>query len=200
MLKFFTMDLLRHRMSKYHILVSLIVCTLLFWVAYTVFLTFTQYKVWIDGNELTKVFTIAPVGSEVPFPGALEFVRPLFERPGGYFAFYVFGRFWLKVIILFLVSFVFYFFLKLLHKYRERFFKEGEIELGLLCALLSGWPGVVLFIPLSLFYTVFLGIFRLLVFKEYRTTLGIPFLLSAGTIILASNFLISIFGLSILTL
>ncbi|MDO8572279.1 MAG: hypothetical protein Q7S11_00745 [bacterium] len=163
--------------------------TIVFMIGYSLLLTFGQHAVWQNGTELTKFLVTAPVSTAVPFPSAIEFTRPFFNHSGGYFMFYVLGRFWLRVGILLLVSFAFYAFLRLLRNYRGHFFAEGEMELGLLCALLSGWPGVLVFIPGALFYTVIMSMYRLKVLKESRTTLGISFLLSVMTI-----FVLSIFG------
>ena len=133
-----------------------------FYVFYASIETIAQYYVW-SHDSFSKLF-LPP------------------HQNLSYFLFYSFGRFWLNIILAITASFVFYFLLKFLRKYRERFFKEGETELGLISALISGWPGIVIFIPLVFVITVILSTIRLTVFKLKTTTLGLPFIFSVAVI------------------
>lgn len=148
------------------------------YVFYASIKTFAQYYVW-SHNSLSKLFL-------PPYQGL------------SYFLFYSFGRFWLNAILAVGAAFVFYLFLKTLSRYRQGLFKDGEKEIGLISALLSGWPGVIVFIPLVFIITAVLAIIRLTVFKLRTTTLGLPFLLSAAIILLWGSELVSSLNLSVL--
>ena len=149
-----------------------------FYVFYASIKTFAQYYVWSSGSF-----------------GKL--LLPPYQDLS-YFVFYSFGRFWLNAILAVGAAFVFYLFLKTLSRYRQGFFKDGEKEIGLISALLSGWPGVAVFIPLVFIITVVLAIIRLSIFKLRTTTLGLPFLLSAVIILLWGSKLVSFLNLSVL--
>ena len=94
----------------------------------------------------------------------------------GYFIFYSFWHYWLSAILVIVVAFLFWLILKALQKYQSRFFEDGEVELGVLAALIVGWPGFVVFIPLLFLAVVLVSIFRMVFFKEAYTTLGAPML------------------------
>lgn len=160
-----------------------------FRVGYAVFLTVVQYLVWLK-QPLTKLLLNSPVDQSVPIP--------FLFRHSGYFAFYAFGRFWLNVLIAVGLAFAFYLFLKALKKRQERFFEEGEVELGFLVALIAGWPNFVIFLPLVFVSVVLTSIFRLIFFKEAYTTLGWPFILAIFLILVWGNKLITIFHLGVL--
>jgi hypothetical protein len=91
---------------------------------------------------------------------------------------------------------LFYLFLVFLKKYQERFFEEGEAELGFLLSLMVGWSNFIVFLPMVFLSVVLVSIFRQLVFKEAYTTLGIPFILSAFIVLLFGNYLVSLLGLA----
>lgn len=144
-------------------------------ILYAVFLTSNQYRIWSQ-DEMAKFLLDTP----------------------GYLLFYSYGRFWLNVFIAIGLAFVFYLFLKFLKKYQERFFEEGEPELGFLTALIVGWPNFVIFIPLIFISVVLISIFRGIVLKKAYTTLGWPFLLAAFLTLVWGNWLIQVFNLGVL--
>jgi hypothetical protein len=146
--------------------------------------TTLQYIIWAKG-EFSKVFIASPN------PGILNF-------KGGYFIFYAWNRFWLTAVLGILTAWIFYKFLAFLKKRQERFFKEGEVELGFLAALLAGWPDFAVFIPLFLVFTVIIAVLRQIIFKEKYTTLGLPLLLAASAILALEPYFSSIFGLTAL--
>ncbi len=161
-------------------------------------LSITQYYVW-SGAELTKVLVNSPLSPEVPLSSFLrENLSFIFNSKLGYFLFYSWGHFWANALLSIIVAFVFYAFLRVLRKHNDRFFYEGETELGLLLALIVGWPSIILFIPLIFLAVVLVSVFRGVYLKETYTTLGAPMLLAALiTMIFGSN-LIEALGLTVL--
>jgi hypothetical protein len=92
----------------------------------------------------------------------------------------------------------FYLFLVFLKKYKERFFEEGEVELGFILALTVGWSNFIVFLPLVFLSVILVSIFRKIVFKETYTTLGAPLLLAALLVLLFGRYFIDILGLAAL--
>lgn len=115
-----------------------------------------------------------------------------------YFLFYSFTHFWFGALVGLAAAALFYLFLRRVAKNRDWLFIEGEQELGFLCALLSGWPGFVIFLPLVFIIMLPLSLFRRLVLKEERTTMGAALILAAGAVLLLGNWLISWLGLGVL--
>lgn len=174
------------RQLNYKWLAIILVASRIF---YAIFLTAAQYYAW-SKNVLTGFLLDSPLDQSLPAPS-------LFKR-FGYFAFYAYGRFWLNAFIAIGVAFAFYLFLKFLKKRQERFFEEGETELGFLAALIVGWPNFVIFAPLVFVSVVLISIFRGFFLKEAYTTLGWPFLLAAFLTLIWGSWLIQIFHLGVL--
>lgn len=149
-----------------------------FYVFYALIKTFAQYYVW-SHNSLSKLF-LPP------------------HQNLSYFLFYSFGRFWLNALLAVAAAFLFYLLLKRLNRYRRGLFKDGETEIGFAAALLSGWPGFVVFVPIVFIVTIILSIIRSLAFKLKTTTLGPALLVSAVIILLYGNELITLLRLSVL--
>lgn len=174
---------------------------LIFTAAFRIFhaglLSITQYYVW-SGNELTKALTNSPISPEVPISNflhkSLDFIL---DSKFGYFLFYSWGRFWVNVLLTIVISLAFYVFLKALKRYNDRFFNEGEVELGFLLAMIVGWPSFIIFIPLVFGSVVLVSIFRGFYFKEAYTTLGVPMVLAALVIMIFGNYLINFLGLTV---
>jgi hypothetical protein len=152
--------------------------TLLFYPIAAFLETYVQYSVWLNGG----------VGK--------NFLPPV--APISYFLRYSFIHFWLGHLIGIALAVLFYLFLRLLGKRRPWLFLEGETELGFVCALIAGWPGFVLFLPLIFIMALPWTIFRQYVLKQERTTLSGAFLLAAGVVLLAGGWLIDWLGLGVL--
>lgn len=130
-------------------------------LSYGAFITWGQYYVWANGNTFTQSLISLPLPAEAPLPSILEWSRSYFEKPLGYFTYYVFGRVWLNIIILFVVSGLLYFVLKLWSNYRGGFLPNGpEIILALL--LISGYPGILVLIPLGFIVAIIWFIFTII--------------------------------------
>jgi len=140
--------------------------------------TYAQYNVWLNDA----------VGK--------NFLPPV--TPITYFLQYSFTHFWLGQLIGVALAIIFYLSSRLLAKRRPWLFLEGETELGLVCALIAGWPGFVLFLPLIFITAVPWTIFRQVVLKQERTTLGGAFLLAAGLTLIFGSWAIEVLRLGVL--
>jgi hypothetical protein len=109
-------------------------------------------------------------------------------------------RFFLGVLLTIGASVVWYIFLKALQKYRSRLFEEGEVELGLLCAVLVGWPLIVVFIPITLLIFVLIAVARRIVLKKEFTTIAIPLFLALVIVIWAGEIIMKVGVLRVLAI
>lgn len=127
-------------------------------IAEAILKTVLQYYVWA-GNKFTSIWLTS-----------------------GYLIDYSYRRFWLNLFLSLLVALVFLAILQLLRRFKDRFFEEGEVELGFFSALVAGWPNFLVFVPATFFILLILSVIRKMFFKENYTTLGPP-LLSATVIV-----------------
>lgn len=158
-------------------------------VAYGLFLTWGQYVEW-QSTPFTKTFLTQPLPSTVPLPFFLEWARPLFEHGPGYFAFYALGRFWINILIILGLTGFFAMLLKLRAYYRPWNFKEGEILAISLALLISGWPGVVVLLPLAFLFAVVFSIISSTMYGISRTYLTPAFLVAAPVALLLGTFIL----------
>lgn len=121
-------------------------------IFYGLFVSWGQYYVWANGSEITKALLNSPLPKEVPF---LEWARPLFSNHLGYFLFYIWGRFWIYILISFLISGILYFLFRFWKSYRGGFSEQGP-ELLLILMLIVGYPGVLVLIPLGFVFSILL--------------------------------------------
>lgn len=175
----------------------LIVAAVAFRLIYAVMLSAAQYYAWSQ-SKFTQILLESPIDTTVPQAGIVSFFPQLFESKLGYFLFYSWGRFWLNPLIVFLVAYGFWAFLKLLKKRNDRFFDTDEVELGLLISLLVGWPNFIIFIPLVFFSVILVSIFRGIFLKEPYTTLGWPFLVAGALSLIFGGYLIDLLNLGVL--
>jgi hypothetical protein len=175
----------------------LLIATIVFRIAYAALLTTLQYFSWAAGG-LGALFLKESLDASLPIP----FVHSLpwiFGSRFGYFIFYSILHFWINVVLSIFIAWLFYRFLILLKRHKERFFDVEETELGFLLALVVGWPTVTVFVPLIFLFVVIASLTRLIVFKEAYTTLGWPFILAATATLLFGDFLLIATGLSVLS-
>lgn len=198
----FTLSVLLYALRKHHripfgrIIRWLAVAAVFVRVLYASFTTYGQYYIWSQG-ELGQLLLNSPLASEVPLPKWL-LSSPIFAGRFGYFTFYALGHFWASQFVAIGVSILFWWFLKILQKYRAQFFEAGEVTLGLLTSLIIGWPNVLVFIPLTFVLMVLLSLFRTLVLKQYTTTIGWPLLIAAALTMVWGNKLVSVLGWGVL--
>ncbi len=168
-LKFFSEKIWRARNISFSMLMVLAIGLHIF---YGAFVTWGQYHTWsAPGNDLGKSFLSSPLSKEVPLPIVLEVLRPALEQPLGYFSYYVFGRIWLNIIILFALSGFFYSILKIWSFYRGGFLPHGP-EILLVLMLISGYPGILVLVPFS--FAVAFGYFGISYAIKLFTEIGLP--------------------------
>ncbi len=144
-------------------------------VAYAAFLTIGQYLVW-SMDPFLHALVFVPVAPQGVVPSALVPLLSLFHFPHGYFIFYALDHFWMPLIVALVLAGLFYGVLRALRRWRRDIFSVQEMEIGFLCALLSGWPGIVILIPLALLSALLFSIVRLVWMHEERSSLAAPFI------------------------
>lgn len=167
-----------------------------FRVAYAALLTVGQYLAWSQ-NELTRSFLTSRVPSGDLPPIFARFFS-FFGEHVGYFFIYASGRWWLNIALSIAIAFAFFAFLRVLERHNPRFFNEGEVELGLLVALLVGWPGTVVLLPLLFGSIVLVSLYRMVFLGESYTTLGMPLLLAGAAALFGGHDLVRAIGLGVL--
>lgn len=144
---------------------------------YAAFVTWGQYYTWATSSDFTRGLLAAPLPKEAPLWGMLEYMRPLFEGSLGYFAYYAFGRFFLNILVLFLVAGFLYTILKFWNTRQKSFEGDGP-ELLFILMLIVGWPGVILFVPLAFLVAILFSVVALLFFKKDQISLVPAFLVA----------------------
>lgn len=166
-------------------------------IAYAGLLTILQYFTWAQ-DKVGSIFLHESLGKSVPL-SVIQDLPWIFGSRWGYFVFYSLLHFWLNVALSIFIAWLFYRFLILLKRHKERFFEEGEVELGFLTALIVGWPAFTLFVPAIFIFVVLASLVRLIIFKEAYTTLGWPFILAALASLAFGSFLLAQSGLLVLS-
>ena len=157
-------------------------------IGYAIYMTVAQYYAW-QVSPLTKDLLTQPLDAQIGETSAVAWLVRLLHLRAGYFVFYVYGRFWIDVILGIGCAIVFWGILVVLKKYRSRFFDETELQVGLLAAVVVGWPLLVVFVPLVFASVVVVSLVRLIFLKEKYTTLGWPLLIAAlATLCVAQAF------------
>lgn len=159
------------------------------------FLTAGQYYLWSKGG-LSQLLLTMPLNESLPIP-LVKYAPGIFGSRIGYFLFYSWGHFWLNAVLAVGIAWLFYRFLLVLERYNDRFFEEGDARLGFVCALAAGWPGILVFIGLSLALVVLASLFRMLFLREQYTPLGGPFLFAAAAALWLAPQALSYFGLGL---
>ncbi len=136
-------------------------------IFYGLFVSWGQYYVWSTASEVTKFLLTSPLPVEITFPSYLEWTRPLFNNNLGYFLFYIWGRVWLNIFILFTFSGLMYFVFRTWKFYRGGFLEKGP-ELMLVLMLISGWMGVLVSLSLGFIFAILFFAFYYLktIFKK----------------------------------
>ena len=115
----------------------------------------------------------------------------------GYWLDYSYRRFWLNLLVSLFIAFIFFLILKFLRKYKDRFFEDGEVELGFFTALLLGWPKFLFFAPMVFFSVVVISLARQIIYKKIYTTLGYPFLLATLITLIFGDEVLALFNLGV---
>ncbi len=135
---------------------KLIVITFGLNIFYGLFVSWGQYYVWANSSsDFLRALVNLPLPKETPMQ-YFEWIRPLFENHLGYFLYYSFGRFWLYILISFLISGALYYLFKLWESHYGNFTENGP-ELLLVLMLISGWPSILILIPLGFIFSILLS-------------------------------------------
>lgn len=156
--------------------------------------TWGQYRAWMS-SDLTRLFLDMPLSSEVPFPLYLEWVRPFLENIHGYFAFYSFQNFFLSTMVLFIAVGLFFSFLILHARIQPNSFSKGDIILVVLAMLISGWPGVVVLLPIGFVCAVLISLISRIIYGIEHISLPPAFLVAAPIALLLAIPILTAFDL-----
>lgn len=162
---------------------------------YAAALTGLQYWLWSE-DALTRRLLEMPAGATAS--GITKLFPSIFEASWGYFLFYSWGRFWLHALLSVGAALAFWWFLRALARHKERLFIAGETDIGLLTALVVGWPASVVLIPLLFVGVVVVSTLRFVLWRERYTTLGWPLLSAAAVTMWWEPTLVTIAGLAVL--
>lgn len=173
---------------------ALILTAVTLHLGYVALLGVVQYELW-SASEFTKEFLVQPLAADVPLPGILEWSRSWFDGSLGYFSFYVLGRFALSLGILFAITLFCFSLLKLRAYYRPLNFKEGDIPALVLAILVSGWPGVVVLLPLGFIFAVLISFVVKIIYGKERIYLPPAFLIAAPIAFMFSEEILKIVNL-----
>ena len=174
----------RGKMSKKITLRGLVIAAVVFKFVYALYLSVAQYFIWRSG-PLTRLLLADSLNG---LPASVTGGVAAFDGKFGYFFFYAWSHFWLDAVWSVIIAILFWGILKLLQRYRERFFHPGETAIGFLAAFIVGWPNLILFVPLVFLSVVLVSIYRMIFLKEPYTTLGWPFLIAAVLAFAVSHF------------
>lgn len=137
----------------------LIIATICFRIAFAALKTWLQHYAW--ASDAMGKLLLPPTQSITVF------------------ARYAWTHFWINALLSIVVGLLMFVLLRALQKKNDRFFEEGEVELGALMAFVVGWPHFVIFFPLVFIFVVLFSIVRGIALKEPFTTLGMPLIAAA---------------------
>lgn len=181
------------RRERYRLLIGATVIVRLLYIGFVVG---SQYFVWKQA-AFTQLLLNAPVDA-TKMSGVLGQWMPLFQSKLGYFLLYSWGRFVMNMVLVLVGALLWYAVLRFLKKYKGRFFDAGEVSLGVLMALVVGWPELVIFVPMVLLSVVLVSAFRMIFLKESLTTLGWPMIVAATAVLILGRYLVPLLGLTVL--
>lgn len=158
---------------------KLIIAILFLRIVYSSVLTGLQYATW-ENNEFSKLFL-------PPY------------QPINYFIKYSFAHFWLGMILGVAAAFLFYFVLKMARKTNHLEAPlPSDSKVGLLGALVVGWPNFIIFIAVALVSAVLFSAYRGIICKKTNIGFFWPVIVSAIITLIFGNYLITFFHLAVL--
>lgn len=168
--------------------------TVILYILYGVFLTVLQYIVW-KGNPTTTQFLTLGLSKEVPL-GHLHFLQSLLAKPHGYFTFYVYMKFFFKIEILFIITFIISSLAVLWHKFKPTHVAKRDVLVIAMALLLAGWPSVLYVVPIVLSILIIGTIFTQLFKPNITISISTVFLITSITLIVFGTYVTQLFGLS----
>lgn len=163
----------------------LLIISLLVAFGYALLLSLLTHHLWAE-SAFDRILLSQPISADTPLFGILHVFEPFRHISGGYFIYYVFGRFWLNVLWAIVFGLIFYLILLIVARSRAGLLEEKEPLLALILTVACGWPGFIVFLPLTLLFFLISAIFNQTVRKKFQTALG-PSMLAAALIVIALN-------------
>jgi hypothetical protein len=163
---------------------------------YPAVLTGLQWYSWSE-SAVGRALLSLPLDPKVPLPALLQPARIFFEHAGGYFAFYAIDRFWLSFVLTCICAAIFQFVFVIVRRIGADTEPRSDNALPLLAVLIVGWPGVVVFVPLSLCFAVVHGVARAIQGRR-ETSFGPSLSLAAFVVAISGPFLVAILHLTVL--
>lgn len=111
---------------------------------------------------------------------------------------YSWTHFGLNALISIVAALFVFIVLRLLQMHNTRYFSPGEPVLGAVLALVVGWPGFLVFVPVTLISIVFVSIVRTIFLQESYTTFGPSMFFAAVVALLVGRSMLSFMGLTAL--
>ncbi len=143
----------------------IIIGGVLFWIIYPAILSAMQFFAWSQDPQ-TQILLTQPLAKETPIPAIFH---QLLDREYGYYAFFVYGRFWLHSILLLLFVGIIGFLCKAIVRYRANILTDDERMMMVVSALSLSWPSVVLFFPLVFIFLALHSVLQVFVLKGTHT-------------------------------
>lgn len=161
----------------------------------SVFFTWSQWYVWhVSRPELLTL----PLATDLKLLGWLKAFSFLKSVVGGYFIFYSFGHFWFGSLIALTLATLWWLVLKLLARRRPEALLPEELSLAWITAAIAGWPGIVLFVPMVLVFTVIGTLYFMARKIDSRLPVGWPMLAGALIVFFAGAYLVKFLSLEVL--
>lgn len=158
------------------------------------FFTGAQWYVW---HVSRPEFLALPLAADLKLLGWLDIFSFLKGVSGGYFIFYSFGRFWLGALIALAAATLWWLVLRLLAKRRPEVMRPEELSLAWITAAIAGWPGFILYVPMSLAFAVVGTLYLMARKMDSRLPIGWPMIIASVLVAVAGTFLIGLLGLSV---
>lgn len=164
-------------------------------LAKPIFFTWSQWHVW---RALRPEFLSLPLAADLKLLGWLKAFSFLKSTSGGYFIFYSFGRFWLAALLALATAAMWWALLKIIASRRPEAIYPGEASLAWVTGAIAGWPGIVLYVPLTLLLTLIGSAYHDFKKIDSRLPIGWPMIIASLIVLVAGSLLLDWFGLGVL--
>lgn len=114
-----------------------------------------------------------------------------------YFFRYIFFHYWTADIICLLLGILIYLILRFFKKFKDKAISFEELSLVFLICLLSGWPKMLIFIPLFFLLTLVYSLISITIFKTNRIITKKVLALTAVIVFFLGFYLIKFFNLTL---
>lgn len=170
-------------------------------VLYATLLTYLQYQVWAH-NELGRTLLSLPVPGEVMFGTVFSWITATFlSGEYGYFMFYVWGRFFQSIVLLYGIVLLVYGLSTLFLRMFPEGFSKNDRATAMFATLISGWPLAVVTLPVACVIALLFILGEKILKREDQTvSLEVPLLVAGTLCLLGGAFLVSFLGLSVIDL